>query len=204
MPSYQRTQHTHTYIYNIYTLTQTHTCLLTRMPVQAKKTTHACTPVRRLVTNTNRVWSTSSGDTRDPVPTSRLQLVSPCPLGAYRLKALQGISAKFVNRINFVWAAVPGARGPLVSSANSWTCTPMLPVALRVAGRQPQCMAARAGGECLQGDCMHLKLCAESFTATRTCGEGEGSDDPTSFCTRARGALGADATNSVCAGAFAA
>ena len=62
------------------------------------------------MTSTKRIWSTS-GATTGPIPTDRVQLVSPkgCLAGAYRLIALQGIGAEFMQRVSFVWGPVEGS-----------------------------------------------------------------------------------------------
>mgnify|MGYP001807961572 CR=1 FL=1 len=83
------------------------------------------------MTSTKRIWSTS-GATTGPIPTDRVQLVSPkgCLAGAYRLIALQGLGAEFVQRVSFIWAASsalppppPPSPSPQPPNGTSYTVT---------------------------------------------------------------------------------
>lgn len=112
-----------------------------------------------------------------------------------RLIAVKGATTtEYLERLEFVWAALPGAQGPLASSVEQWTC--MLPgasfaVRKNAAGDQPQCLS-KDGKTCVQsGDCLGLlRQCADSEGwAPATCAAADGANDPLHWCSRARGAL---------------
>lgn len=109
-----------------------------------------------------------------------------------RLIAIKGIGSRYIERIEFIWSLTSPAKVK-VPIAPSWTClTPSDPIAIR-AEPTAQCMSAD-GTTCLQQSmlgCWHLRMCGEQFSKTPvTCSPGDGTQDPTHWCSRARGALG--------------